>query len=472
MSPGGTRGRGKIRRSSGKKTALGKGRGRRKSNGSTKVSSVSMEGANSVPKDAAGEVDAVGKVGCEAEFAEPLSQVNTIKEDNSTFDTKSEESKVMEGSLSVCSATLPTADKDNHGENNLSIEGSAPIVESDINSEDDTDEGDNPEGILLVPDNYWTASLTLEDGSMVPSDNTLNTMAQMRSKKRMEDKVGEVHRTIGNTDGTVAAGSRNLEQVDEKSNDNFPDGNFPGELQQTLTVASSKKMNRFSRKRSLLALRKIRKQSVALRRLSSISREDGRAGSKKLSSTTLAKAPAVSAVSLTASSKGSPKRPCSRAPGPTNLESDHYRLGMEAAQLPRQNGVLHSATSTNFVVKTKKTKADGAVEEFNMQPENNSEVAQQAAADLRVSISWSIRKAKQLQQDICEQQRQLDSVLGLLNKQRQVSEMLTDIVGNRSNPLMMLDLRNLVKGLHKQQMQLGAALPSDPETLPALPERQ
>ena len=107
-----------------------------------------------------------------------------------------------------------------------------------------------------------------------------------------------------------------------------------------------------------------------------------------------------------------------------------------------------------------------------MQPENNSEVAQQAAADLRVSISWSIRKAKQLQQDICEQQRQLDSVLGLLNKQRQVSEMLTDIVGNRSNPLMMLDLRNLVKGLHKQQMQLGAALPSDPETLPALPERQ
>ena len=106
-------------------------------------------------------------------------------------------------------------------------------------------------------------------------------------------------------------------------------------------------------------------------------------------------------------------------------------------------------------------------------PVADSEITLQAAADLRVSIAWSVRKAKQIQRDIFDQQRQLDSVLNFLVKQQHVSELLTDIVSKRSNPMMMLDLRNLVKDLHHQQQQLGAALPhGDAGPPPVLPPRK
>ena len=521
--------KGKKPRSSSKKVMMGKGRRRGKSN--EKITAKNAETSKTGAKAGNARGSAVGVASAPAwgngethdtvaakpgDTAKNMADASTASED-----TKSEELKGAEESPSERSAVSPAATKEmsNTGtavENNTDQKNKEKVeaeaeVEAEVEADEEADEEEEEEEgeeeeeeeeEMSLPDDYWTASLTLEDGSKITPDDTLNKWDEMRARKNSggrEKKVEQIgvsdddnttaenkkaeedktvtksftvtkssskkkhlHKIAKKTDEMTSADSS--ERSDEKSNDQ-PAKVVP----KTFALSSLKKSDRLSRKRSLLAMRNIRKQSVAQHRTASKPRQNGRTHTLTTtppSGHTLAKARAAPS---TASFGGLPTRPRSRAPGPTNLESDHYRLGMEATQLPRRNSLSPSNATRKVPVKRK----EEAAEEATLMPVADSEITLQAAADLRVSIAWSVRKAKQIQRDIFDQQRQLDSVLNFLVKQQRVSELLTDIVSKRSNPMMMLDLRNLVKDLHHQQQQLGAALPDgDAGPPPVLPPRK
>ena len=122
---------------------------------------------------------------------------------------------------------------------------------------------------------------------------------------------------------------------------------------------------------------------------------------------------------------GSPFRPTSKAPGPTEVESMAHRLEMESKQLPLPKEVKqkHRQEMKQRVSITKQR-----------------DPLSSAVAGLRESIVTSTARANQIQRNIFQQQQELADVLIVLRKQDRAAKLLAnyakDITG--VNPLMLV----------------------------------
>ena len=122
---------------------------------------------------------------------------------------------------------------------------------------------------------------------------------------------------------------------------------------------------------------------------------------------------------------GSPFRPTSKAPGPTEVESMAHRLEMESKQLPLPKEVKqkHRQEMKQRVSITKQR-----------------DPLSSAVAGLRESIVTSTARANQIQRNIFQQQQELADVLIILRKQDRAAKLLAnyakDITG--VNPLMLV----------------------------------
>lgn len=374
----------------------------------------------------------------DAQYSEKhYSDCNDVNDDTMKVvrDMKSVEAR---NKIECSKSELTTDDVSTSGEQNRQLLSSDPVgahvIAIDTSSNTDYDENEES----VIPYDYWTSSITLEDGSKLPAEVSTTKWEAVRTEGKRKLVNDNSHSGSGKVKAETASTQRksNLGESDnvKSTRPSSSKGNNSRQQEkgQTFSVGRTigSSLSSLDKKKSIRALRSIRKKSV-------VSRCGGTFSASKFSL------------------QKPPSRPITRAPGPTSLESKHYRLGMESTQLPK-------CLSAKNVFPARGTEQDEAIV---------ANQALQAAADLRVSIAWSVRKANDLQNSIIQQQQQLDGIVRLLDKQRHASELLSDFVKNQTNPLMAIELASIVKGLHDERRQLETVIGGDP-TPPDLPPRK
>ena len=256
----------------------------------------------------------------------------------------------------------------------------------------------------------------------IPSTKT----APPPTKKRRPPVPPRVRRKVSTSD---SAGNKKIVEnttieIDQKTSKKDIDQKNVNLAKSSTTQSSKMTENQRKRRRSLSMIKKMRASHVEAK-IKTNRIEMPSISISPRTATTATTAAIQPAMQPAMQRSGSPFRPTSKAPGPTEVESMAHRLEMESKQLPLPKEVKqkHRQEMKQRVSITKQR-----------------DPLSSAVAGLRESIVTSTARANQIQRNIFQQQQELADVLIVLRKQDRAAKLLAnyakDITG--VNPLMLV----------------------------------
>ena len=256
----------------------------------------------------------------------------------------------------------------------------------------------------------------------IPSTKT----APPPTKKKRPPVPPRVRRKVSTSD---SAGNKKIVEnttieIDQKTSKKDIDQKNVNLAKSSTTQSSKMTENQRKRRRSLSMIKKMRASHVEAK-IKTNTIEMPSISISPRTATTATTAAIQPAMQPAMQRSGSPFRPTSKAPGPTEVESMAHRLEMESKQLPLPKEVKqkHRQEMKQRVSITKQR-----------------DPLSSAVAGLRESIVTSTARANQIQRNIFQQQQELADVLIVLRKQDRAAKLLAnyakDITG--VNPLMLV----------------------------------
>ena len=256
----------------------------------------------------------------------------------------------------------------------------------------------------------------------IPSTKT----APPPTKKKRPPVPPRVRRKVSTSD---SAGNKKIVEnttieIDQKTSKKDIDQKNVNLAKSSTTQSSKMTENQRKRRRSLSMIKKMRASHVEAK-IKTNRIEMPSISISPRTATTATTAAIQPAMQPAMQRSGSPFRPTSKAPGPTEVESMAHRLEMESKQLPLPKEVKqkHRQEMKQRVSITKQR-----------------DPLSSAVAGLRESIVTSTARANQIQRNIFQQQQELADVLIVLRKQDRAAKLLAnyakDITG--VNPLMLV----------------------------------